>query len=203
MHFTTDLIEDDNVHIGEYTYGYPHIYLGRKKYHVYIGKFCSIADDVKMIIGGEHRTDWITTYPFGCEIDGFQKNPAYYTSKGDIHIGNDVWIGMNATILSGITIGDGAVIGANSVISHDVEDYEIVAGNPARHIRYRFSKDQIEALKRISWWDWPIEKIKEFVPLLESPDIDSFIRVADGNNIYNANYGLSYRVSKKTIEKAI
>lgn len=203
MHFTTDLIEDDNVHIGEYTYGYPHIYLGGNKYHVYIGKFCSIAEGVKMIIGGEHRTDWITTYPFGCEIDGFQRNPAYSTAKGDIHIGNDVWIGMNATILSGITVGDGAVIGADSVISHDVGDYEIVAGNPAKHIRYRFTKDQIEALKMIRWWDWPIEKIKKFVPLLESSDINSFIRVAEGSRLYSADYSLGYEVSKKTIERAI
>ncbi len=202
MHFTTDLIEDDNVHIGDYTYGYPHIYLGGNKYHVYIGKFCSIAEGVKMIIGGEHRTDWITTYPFGCEIDGFQRNPAYSTAKGDIHIGNDVWIGMNATILSGIIIGDGAVIGADSLISHDVGDYEIVAGNPAKHIRYRFSKDQIEALKRIRWWDWPIEKIREFVPLLESSDINSFIRAAEGR-LYNADYSLGYEVSKRTVEKAI
>ncbi|MFB3763719.1 MAG: DapH/DapD/GlmU-related protein [Methanotrichaceae archaeon] len=156
-----------------------------------------------MIIGGEHRTDWVTTYPFGCEIEGFQRNPAYSTAKGDIHIGNDVWIGMNATILSGVTVGDGAVIGADSVISHDVGDYEIVAGNPAKHIRYRFSEDQIEALKRIRWWDWPIEKIKEFVPLLESSDISSFIRVAGDCRLYNADYSLGYEISKKTIGKAI
>lgn len=203
MQFTTDLIEDENVHIGSWTYGQPHIYLGAREYHVYIGKFCSIADNVKMIIGGEHRTDWVTTYPFGCEIDGFRPNPAYYAAKGDIHIGNDVWIGMNATILSGITVGDGAVIGADSVISRNVEDYEIVAGNPARHIRYRFSEEQVDALKRIRWWDWPIDKIKRFVPLLESPDIDSFIRAAEKNRPFKADYNLGYEASRGTVEKAI
>ncbi len=181
MRFTTELIEHDNIHIGEYTYGDPHIFIGGEKYHVYIGKFCSIADGVKIIIGGEHRTDWITTYPFGYVINDFQPNPGHPTAKGDIHIGNDVWIGMGSTILSGVAIGDGAVIGAESLISKDVDDYEIVAGNPARHIRYRFSEKQIKALKRIRWWDWPIEKIKESVPFLESSDIDSFIRAAEGS----------------------
>lgn len=183
MKFTTELIENDNIHIGEYTYGDPHIFIGGNKYHVYIGKFCSIADGVKIIIGGEHRTDWITTYPFGYVIDDFHPNPGHPAAKGDIHIGNDVWIGMGSTILSGVTIGDGSVIGAESLISKDVGDYEIVAGNPARHIRYRFSQDQIKALKRIRWWDWPIEKIREFVPLLESPDINSFILAVEGNRL--------------------
>ncbi len=203
MQFTTDLIEDENVHIGSWTYGRPHIYLGAREYHVYIGKFCSIADNVKMIIGGEHRADWVTTYPFGCEIDGFEQNSAYYTAKGDIHIGNDVWIGMNATILSGVKVGDGAVIGADSVISHNVDDYEIVAGNPAKHIRYRFSKEQIGALERIRWWDWPIERIRKFVPLLESSDIDSFIKAAENGRLYDSYYGLSYKASRRTAEKAI
>ena len=96
-------------------------------------------------------------------------------SKGPVVIGHDVWIGRGATILSGVTIGDGAVVAAHSVVTKSVGPYSIVAGNPARLVRQRFSEDQTAALLRICWWDWPIETIREAWPLLLSDGIDVFI----------------------------
>lgn len=90
-------------------------------------------------------------------------------------IGNDVWIGSNALIVPGVQIGDGATIAAGSVVTKNVADYEVVGGNPACHIRYRFAYRQIEALKKIKWWDWPIDKIQANCYLLQSARIDEFI----------------------------
>jgi len=171
---SSDLISS-NVHIGEFTYGNPEILIWTAKYHVYIGKFTSIGPETKIIVDGNHHADWVSTYPFGELIEGIPKNPKHPAGKGDIRIGNDVWIGYRTIIMPGINIGDGAVIGAGSVITKNVDDYEIVAGNPARHIRYRFSKDQISALKTIQWWDWGIEKIVKYSDMLQSDRIDDFI----------------------------
>ena len=164
-----------NVHIGEFTYGEPEIFIWTNKYHVFIGKYSSIENNVKIIVDGNHNTDWISSYPFGELISGVPKNPGHPVGKGDILIGNDVWIGYGAIILPGVKIGDGAVIGAGSVVTKKIDDYEIVAGNPAKHIRYRFSKEKIEILKKIKWWDWPVEKIKENADILQSNNIDSLI----------------------------
>ena len=97
------------------------------------------------------------------------------TCKGDIIIGNDVWIGAKTTIFGGVKIGDGAVIGSCSVITKDVEPYSVVAGNPAKHIKYRFTEQQIEKLKKIEWWNWDETKINEISLDLWSNDIDGFI----------------------------
>ncbi len=142
-----------------------------------IGKFCSIADNVTVFLGGNHRTDWISTYPFPA-FDSFPeaKNiEGYVATKGNIIIGNDVWIGSHVSILSGVTIGDGAVIGAFSVVAKDVPPYAIVAGNPARIIRYRFSEGVIKALLELQWWNWPIEKIRANTHLLCSDNIETFL----------------------------
>lgn len=171
---SSDLISS-NVHIGEFTYGNPEIFMWTAKYHVYFGKFSSIASETKIIVDGNHNTDWISTYPFGELIEGIPKNPEHPTGRGDIRIGNDVWIGCQTIIMPGVIIGDGAVIGAGSVITKNVDDYEVVAGNPARHIRYRFSKEQISALKKIQWWNWSIEKIVKHSDILQSNAIDDFI----------------------------
>jgi acetyltransferase-like isoleucine patch superfamily enzyme len=137
-----------------------------------IGKYCSIAD-AKVMLDCDHRLDWVTTYPFssllGCGIEG---HPA---TKGDVNIGNDVWIGDGATIMSGVTIGDGAVIGCKSVVTKDCDPYCVYAGNPARFKGPRFSAEQIESLLEIKWWDWPKEKIEEWLPLLLNTDIQAFI----------------------------
>lgn len=174
--FKEDSIKDKNLKIGDFTYGIPKIYIWNDKYHVVIGKFCSISKNVQIIVDGNHRTDWITTYPFGNILEDIPKNPCEAMGKGNIIIGNDVWIGMDVTILPGIKVGDGAVIGAGSMVTKNIKDYEIVAGNPARHVRYRFDKNQIKQLKKIRWWDWPIEKIKDEINMLESTDIEKFIK---------------------------
>lgn len=148
--------------IGEYTYGVPRVVFPNGKLR--IGKFCSIAWDVTIYLGGNHRIDWFALYPFGGprwpEAESLQDVIA---SKGDVEIGNDVWIGSNVIIMSGVTIGDGAVIGAGSVVSSDVEPYTIVAGNPARPVKKRFSDEVIEKLLELKWWDWPLEKIRKNV----------------------------------------
>ena len=171
----------DYVDIGDFTYGSPTFFVWSEKNicKLKIGKFCSIADGVEIYFGGEHNSDWITTYPFSTMFDSnLNINSNAQKSKGDIIIGNDVWIGRGATILSGVTIGDGAVIGARSVVTKNVLPYAVVAGNPARFIRFRFTGEQIYELTLIKWWDWDYEKIAEYVPILESGEIDKFIEGA-------------------------
>ena len=161
--------------IGEYSYGKPHVVTWGECATLKIGKFCSIADEVTLVLGGEHKTDWVTTYPFWAAFKEFHNFPAHSGTKGDITIGNDVWIGMYSLILSGVTIGDGAVIGAGSVVSKDVESYDIVAGNPLKSIRKRFDQETINELLKIKWWDWDMQRIRENMPLLISNRISEFI----------------------------
>jgi lipopolysaccharide transport system ATP-binding protein len=146
------------------------------KYRVVIGKFCQIAFNVQILVDVNHPTDWISTYPFGEMILALPRgSPDEPYGRGDIVIGNDVWIGQNVLILAGVRIGDGAVIGAGSVVTKNVGDYEIVGGNPARHIRNRFTDKQISELKSIRWWDWPPDRVKANRPLLQSSNIHEFI----------------------------
>lgn len=173
--FTMDNIKGENIIIGDFTYGKPEVYKWTNKYSLKIGKFCSIAKGVKLFVDGNHRTDWVTTYPFGEVFSDVPKNSGHPTSKGNMEIGNDVWIGQEAMILSGVKIGDGAVIAAGSVVVKSVEDYEIVGGNPAKSLKFRFTPEQISSLKKISWWNWDLEKIKNEVPLLQSGDVEAFI----------------------------
>lgn len=169
-------IDDQRVSIGRFTYGAPTLKLWSEGERISIGAFCSIADDVVIFGGGEHNTHWVTTYPlriaFGDPLAGHDGHPA---SKGQTRIGNDVWIGDGAVILSGTVIGNGAVIGARAVVTGSVPPYCIVAGNPAEVIRQRFTDEQVAALLRIAWWDWPIERISSLSGLLCSKDIESFI----------------------------
>ncbi|MEI6155241.1 MAG: CatB-related O-acetyltransferase [Deltaproteobacteria bacterium] len=95
--------------------------------------------------------------------------------KGDVIIGNDVWIGQGVTILSGVSIGDGAVIAAKSIVTKSVKPYEIVGGNPSKHIRFRFSEDYIEKMLKIQWWNWEISKITENIELLTSDNLLVFL----------------------------
>lgn len=177
--YTKDfLIDNKYCEIGEFTYGHPRINSWGEGTYLKIGKFCSIAYNVEIFLGGNHRTDWVSTYPFNILNNSFPNAVGingHPFSKGDVIIGNDVWIGQNSVILSGIKIGDGAVIGANSVVTKNVEPYSIVAGNPAKLIKKRFTDDQINSLEKIEWWNWPIEKINENIPLMCSEKIEVFI----------------------------
>lgn len=172
----SELLKSGQLVIGRYSYGVPDVvvYPGETE-RVLLGSFCSIADDVRIFVGGNHRTDWVSTFPFriqfglpGAHADGCP------TSKGDVIIGHDVWIGAGAWVLSGVRVGNGAVIGGSSVVASDVAPYAIVVGNPAREIRKRFSEEHIAMLEHLAWWDWPLERIIENVGQLCSPDIDAF-----------------------------
>ena len=167
-----------SITVGKYTYGTPNVLWENKSAGLTIGKFCSIAGNVNIYLGGNHRTDWITTYPFGHihkDIFNTFDGTGHPSTKGDVVIGNDVWIGNNATIMSGVKIGDGAVIANNSHVVKDVEPYSMVGGNPAKFIKFRFSTEQIEKLLKIKWWDWDDKKINRDLQLLCSGDIDKFI----------------------------
>lgn len=143
-----------------------------------IGKYCSIAEAVIFDGGFNHNVNSVSTYPFN-RLAGLFELIGHPVCKGDIIVGNDVWIGEGAMIMAGVTIGDGAVIGARSVVTKDIEPYSISVGAPAKHKRYRFTKEQIEKLLTIKWWDWESEKIKANAQLLMG-DIDIFL-----NQFYN------------------
>lgn len=141
-----------------------------------IGKFCQIATGVRFIMNGaNHAMDGISTYPFKVFGKSWGEIPMNVVSKGDTVIGNDVWIGNNVTIMQGITIGDGAIIGTNSLVTKNVEPYTIVGGNPAKLIRKRFSDKDIDALVKLAWWDWPIEKITENLPAIVAGDVQELV----------------------------
>jgi acetyltransferase-like isoleucine patch superfamily enzyme len=171
--------------IGAYTYGQPEVVLpSENNAQLTIGRFCSIAANVRIFLDGEHRPDWITTYPFpafGNVWPEAKDIKNYRVSKGNVIIGNDVWIGEGAWILSGVEIGDGAVIGAGSLITKNVEPYSIMGGNPARIIRKRFDDLTIRKLLQIKWWDWPPDKIRSNLTLLCSPQTDRFIALHAGS----------------------
>lgn len=168
--------------IGMFTYGAPVVFPqpGRK---LRIGKFCSIAQGVTIHLGGNHRTDRVTTYQFVAfpsdwpEAAVLPVEEVYGFSKGDVNIGNDVWIGYGATILSGVTIGDGAVMAARAVVTKDVDPYAIVAGNPARLVRKRFDDGTIHKLMEIRWWDWPIDKIRANMATILGTDIAKLLEI--------------------------
>lgn len=190
--------------VGEYTYGAetikvnrfgpknltgPHPWSGSR---ARIGKFCSVGRFCNIYINENHRSDWVSTYPFGAtnhtslNLTNFNRDAIrtgiMSKGNGSVNIGNDVWIGEHVSIMSGVNIGHGAVIAAFAHVIKDVEPYSIVGGNPAKHLKYRFSKEQIENLITIGWWDWPIEKIDEYLPLMMSDNIDEFIKKALENN---------------------
>jgi len=162
----------DLIEVGEYTYGRPAVHIWDSKTRLKIGKFCSIGAGVNILLGGEHRTDWCTTYPFDV-LTGQAETP----SKGNVTIGNGVWIGNFVTILSGVTIGEGAAIGAGAVVAKDVPAYAVAAGNPARVIHGCGAAAKAAKLR---WWDWPEEKIEEALPILLSKDWERLIHFSGG-----------------------
>lgn len=188
--FLKNIIRNPNIIVGDYTYydDFENVENFEKnvKYHfefigdkLRIGKFCMIASDVKFIMNGaNHLTNAISTFPFAIFGNGWENamEEKSYPKKGDIIIGNDVWIGYNTTIMSGVTIGDGAIIATNSTVIKDVEPYSIVGGNPAFEIRKRFPEEIITKLLELKWWDWDIEKITVNIQSLTGNNIDKLIR---------------------------
>ena len=176
--------------VGKHTYGKDNITVHSwdEDTELVIGNFCSIAPRVKVFIGGNHRTDWISTYPFG--FKKFDKAPfdptlglgecgrswvkdyRRSTTRGGVTVGSDVWIGSDVTIMSGVTVGDGAVLAANSHVVKDVAPYTICGGNPAKPIRRRFPDDVVEKLLKLRWWDKSDEEIGEIKSILCSSRID-------------------------------
>jgi len=178
--YTKDKLINDRYQIGEYTYGNPEILQWGEKSNLVIGKYCSIADNVKIFLGGNHRVGWFTTYPFNVLNENFPKAThikGHPLSKGDVVIGNDVWIGDGVLILSGVTIGDGAVIGARTVVAKNIQPYEIVVGNPMKVVRKRFSTDIIEKLLDFKWWNLDIQEINKITEVLCSNEIESLNQI--------------------------
>jgi acetyltransferase-like isoleucine patch superfamily enzyme len=166
-------IGDSAITLGRYTYGFGNLTIREwgEGAGLTIGAFCSIAS-ATILLGGNHRTDWITTYPFGhifADELGGREIAGHPATRGDVVIGNDVWIGNAVTIVSGVKIGDGAVLAANAVVVKDVGPYEIVGGNPAKVVKTRFSPDIVERLLRLAWWDLPVDAVREIAAALSQP----------------------------------
>ncbi len=167
-------IGKSRIHVGAFTYHVANLNIRQwgEGAGLKIGRFCSLADNITVFLGGNHRVDWATTFPFGhiCVDDlGGEGIVGCPRSSGDVVIGDDVWIGAGATIMSGVTIGTGAVIAAQAVVVGDVAPYDIVGGNPARVIRNRFSPQVVSLLLDLSWWNLPVETIRDIAPDLCTP----------------------------------
>lgn len=188
--YLKNVITNPNIMVGEYTMYNDFVHDPRMfeqnnvLYHypinhdkLIIGKFCSIACGAKFLFNSaNHTLSSLSTYPFPLLFEEWgleKKNVAdSWDNKGDIVVGNDVWIGYEAVILSGVTIGDGAVIGARAVVTKDVPPYTIVGGVPAKPIKKRFSEESIKKLQSIRWWDWSKEKIAENITAIQSGNIE-------------------------------
>lgn len=187
--YIKNVVKNPNIIIGDYTYYddvnsngedfekhvthfYPH--LGDK---LIIGKFCSIARGVEFVMNGaNHPMDGVSAFPFGIFIDGQPAIPKEIVkNKGDTVIGNDVWIGQNATFMPGVKVGDGSIVGANAVVAKDIPPYAIAVGNPARVVKMRFDDATIQKLLKIKWWDLPVEVIEANFELLQDKNIERFI----------------------------
>ena len=188
--YLKNVTNNPNIEIGDYTIYNDFIHDPREfqknnvLYHypinkdrLIIGKFCSIACGAKFLFNSaNHKMASLSTYTFPLFFEewGLKKeNVAQaWDQKGDIMIGNDVWIGYEAVILSGVTIGDGAVIGCRAVVTKDVPPYTIEGGVPPKHNLKRFDEETIKELQKIKWWDWPEEKITEKIQAIQAGDLE-------------------------------
>lgn len=192
--FIKNVVKAPNIIIGDYTYyddsddptGFEHnnVLFNYPEFgdRLIIGKFCAIASGTKFIMGAaNHRISSITTYPFNV-FGGVwkEKTPDHLSQlpfKGDIIVGNDVWIGRESRIMPGVKIGDGSIVDAYSVVTKDVPPYSVIGGNPARLIKRRFEDDLIKMLLKLRWWDFDAEKLVKFLPVLCDPDLDKVKRI--------------------------
>jgi acetyltransferase-like isoleucine patch superfamily enzyme len=164
--------------IGAYTYGRPKVRFPESGATLVIGRYGSIADGVEILLGGNHRLDWATTYPFPALPrlwPAAAGRTGHDATRGDVVIGHDVWLGSQCMVMSGVSIGHGAVVAARAVVTRDVPPYAIVAGNPARIIRLRFDEATVSALLDTQWWNLPKPRIETLLPLLLSDRIDAFV----------------------------
>ncbi len=186
--FLRPLVDAPNIEIGDFTYyddpDGPELFVQKCVLHHYdfigdrlvIGRFCALAEGMRFIMNGaNHAMSGFSTYPFnifghGWEA-GFEEETWRREVRGDTVVGSDVWIGMEAVIMPGIRIGHGAVIGAKSVVTHDVPDFAIVAGNPAKVVKMRLDAATVERLLDIAWWDWPVDKITRNLNAIRGADI--------------------------------
>ncbi|MBK8500936.1 MAG: CatB-related O-acetyltransferase [Saprospiraceae bacterium] len=187
--FLKNAIKNPNIIVGDYTYydDFENIenFERNVKYHfdfvgdrLIIGKFCQIASDVRFIMNGaNHLTDAFSCFPFAIFGEDWKDamEDKNYPVKGDTIIGNDVWIGVSATIMPGIQIGDGCIIASHAVVVKDVAPYTVVGGNPAKEIKKRFSPEKIERLLALKWWDWDLEKITRQVKNLTGTNLEKLV----------------------------
>lgn len=175
-------IKNPNIIVGDFTYIADSEFESHVTHHydfigdkLIIGKFCQIAAGVEfMMNGANHQRNAVTTFPF-YTLEGWDQAPPKPEDmglKGDTIIGNDVWIGQNATFLPGVKVGDGAIIGADSVVRRDIEPYTVVLGNPAEFQQKRFDDELIELLEKLKWWDKSIEEINGLIPILTSSNLE-------------------------------
>lgn len=190
--FLNTVIDHPNIHIGEYTYFHdndlpedyagtiaPYLFQGAPE-HLKIGRFCQIAKGVQFITAtANHPITGISSYPFAIfDPPRFGTYRASLPRGEDTIIGNDCWIGREAMLMPGARLGNGVIVGARSVVVGHVPDYAIVAGNPAKIIRKRFSDDEIAKLLELAWWDWEREQIERAIPAIEGGDVNALLAIA-------------------------
>lgn len=194
--YLKNVITRDNIIVGDYTiyndfYNNPEDFENRNVIYNYpvnkdkliIGKFCSIACGAKFLFNSaNHTLHSLSTYPFPIfneEWDKSMKPCQAWDNKGDIVIGNDVWIGFEVVIMAGVTIGDGAIIGTRAVVTKNVEPYSIVGGVPAKFIKMRFEKDVVDELLGIRWWDLQTDKISKCLESIRNQDIKLLKKISE------------------------
>ena len=162
--------------IGEHTTFHPgQMFPPQLKDKLYIKNYTSIGEGTCFMLNREHDYNNVSSAFLKYKFKLIEKGIPPTRSKGDIVIGNDVWIGSDVHIMSNVNIGDGAVIATGAIVTKDVPPYAIVGGNPAKIIKYRFTKKQIKKLLKIKWWDWSIWKVYDNIDLIDGPNVDEFI----------------------------